>query len=134
MKIPPDRVAWLGAERGFRQSPQGLGPRQRFLLGECVRAYLPMDDRQRREFDELLAGESYTQVRAMNKTVYEEGIEQGEARGQRNLLRDQLQDRFGPLPPAVLTRLNDLPAERVSEVARSFWKAASLKDLGLSDD
>ena len=51
MKIPRDRVAWLGAEALRRLTEAPISDRQRFLLGECVTAYLPMDDDQRHEFE-----------------------------------------------------------------------------------
>jgi hypothetical protein len=111
MKIPLDRVAWLGAEALRRLTEAPLTDRQRFLLGECVQAYLPMDDAQRQEFDRLLSAEPFDKVRAMNQTVFEKGIEKGNIQGKRELLRDQLEDRFGPLPPRVLEQVMNLPAE-----------------------
>jgi hypothetical protein len=44
MKISPDQVAWLGAEALQRIGKAPLSDLQRFLLGECVQAYLPLDD------------------------------------------------------------------------------------------
>ena len=76
MKIPKDRVAWLGAEALRRiQASAPLSDQERFLLGECVAAYLPLDDASKREFERLLAAESCQGVQAMNKTSYEKGIE-----------------------------------------------------------
>jgi hypothetical protein len=43
MRIPRDRVAWLGAEALRRIQEAPLTDQQRFLLGECVQAYLPLD-------------------------------------------------------------------------------------------
>lgn len=40
MKTPPDRVAWLGAEALRRLTEAPLSEQERFLLGECVQAYL----------------------------------------------------------------------------------------------
>jgi hypothetical protein len=134
MKIPRDRVAWVGAEALRRLTEAPLTDRQRFLLGECVQAYLPMDDVQRQEFDRLLAAEPFAKVRAMNQTVFEKGIEKGNIQGKRELLRDQLEDRFGPLPPRVLERLMNLPVERLNPLARALLRAKSLKELALDDE
>jgi len=46
MRIPPERAAWLGAEALRRIQAAPLTDQQRFLLGECVEAYLPLDDAQ----------------------------------------------------------------------------------------
>jgi hypothetical protein len=81
MRIPPDRVAWLGAEALRRIQSAPLTDQQRFLLGECVQAYLPMDESQRQEFDRLVTTEPFRGVQAMNKTVYEQGIEKGIEKG-----------------------------------------------------
>ncbi len=89
-----------------------------------------MDSEQKREYEELLTGESYFKVRAMNKTVYETGVE----RGQKSLVGEQLQERFGPLPTKAVDRLDQLTAERLREVGKALLRANSLKELGLVDD
>src|SRR6266481_2248257 len=66
MRIPPDRVAWLGAEALRRIQGAPLPDQSKFLLGECVQAYLPLDDAQQREFEKLVATPEYQGVRAMN--------------------------------------------------------------------
>ena len=55
---------------------------QRFLLGECVQAYLPLDEAQQREFERLKTSAPYEGVLAMNKTWFEQGMEKGEAKGE----------------------------------------------------
>lgn len=69
----------------------------------------------------------------MNKTVYEEGMEKGEVKAPRRLLRNQLQDRFGPLNETVQARLAEMPVERLEVIGLALLKSTSLKDLGLSD-
>jgi hypothetical protein len=133
MKIPKERVAWLGAEalRRIQQAP--LTEQQRFLLAECVQAYLPLDAEQQREFERLVATEAYQGVRAMNTTWFEKGIAKGQELGQREILRQQLDKRFGPLAPPVLERLNQWPAERLAALALALFEARSLRELGLED-
>ena len=77
MKISPDRIAWLGAEALRRLASAPLTDQQRFLLGECVQAYLPLDDVQREQYERMIAGEEYSGVKTMNKTSFDKGLEQG---------------------------------------------------------
>lgn len=139
MKIPNDRVAWLGAEALRRIQGAPLSDQERFLLGECVQAYLPLDEAQQHEFERLLSTEIYHGVQAMNTTWYEKGLEQGIERGieqgvakeRRDSLRELLEERFGPLAPAVLARLEQLPVERLQPLRRAILKAQSLDELDL---
>ncbi len=128
MKIPKDRVAWLGAEALRRIQAAPLSDQERFLLGECVEAYLPLDEVQEREFERLLATESCQGVQAMNKTSYEKGVEQG----RRELMRELLEERFGSLDPEVLARLEQMPAEQVQLLHRAAVTAQSLRNWGWS--
>jgi hypothetical protein len=132
MKIPADRVAWLGAEALRRIQAAPLSDQQRFLLGECVQAYLPLDEAQQREFERLVAGEAYQGVQAMNTTWYEKGIEKGIEKGRRESLRELLEERFGALSPAVLARLDGLPAEHLPAM-KAVLIANSLEELGLAE-
>ncbi len=135
MRIPKERMGWLGAEALRRISSAPLTDQQRFLLGECVQAYLPLDDEQQREFQKLVATEPYRGVQAMNTTWFErgieEGIEKGIEKGHRELLREQLEERFGPLSETVLARLRQLPADQLSSLGRALMRAKSLRELGL---
>jgi hypothetical protein len=138
MRTPKERVAWLGAEALKRLTEADVSERRRFLLAECVQAYLPMDAAQRREFDRLIQAEPYAGVKAMNKTVYEQGLEQGIERGEtkarREMLRELAADQFGPLSPDTLARIDSLPAERLRALIKAVPRAKSLKDLGLADE
>lgn len=129
MRIPRDRMAWLGAEALRRIQELPLTEQKRFLLGECVQAYLPLDEEQQREFERLAATEPYKGVRAMNATWFEKGIE----KGRRELLLEQLEERFGPLPAGAAERLQEWPAERLTVLARAILHAQSLRELGLAD-
>jgi hypothetical protein len=125
MGIPKDRVAWLGAEALRRIKEAPLSEQRRFLLGECVQAYLPLDAEQQREFERLVATESYRGVQAMNTTWYE--------KGRQEMLREQLEERFGPLPAPVLERLQRLSTERLKALAKAVLHAQSLRELDLED-
>ena len=118
MKIPPDKVAWLGAEALKRIKEAPLSDQQRFLLGECVQAYLPLDEMQQAEFEKLAVSEPYKGVLAMNTTWYEKGIEKGIERGKRSILLQQLEDRFGPLSTQVQEKVEQLTADGLRAVVR----------------
>src|SRR5437588_5478212 len=129
MKIPKERVAWLGAQALQRIIKAPLPDQKRFLLSECVQAYLPLDEEQQQEYQRLVAGESYGEVRAMNVTWYEKGVE----KGRREMLRELLEDCFGPLPAPALERLQQASPERLAELRKKLRQAQSLRDLGLAD-
>ena len=44
MRMPKERIVELGAEALLRISEASVTEQQRFLLGECVEAYLPIDE------------------------------------------------------------------------------------------
>jgi hypothetical protein len=133
MRIPKDRVAWLGAEALRRIKEAPLTDQQRFLLGECVQAYLPLDEEQQREFEGLVATGPYSGVQAMNKTYYERGLERGWEEARRAILREQVEEKFGPLSRQVQERLERLPAERLAGLTKAVLRAESLRELGLED-
>ena len=117
MKIPPDRVDWLGAEALRRLTEAPLSEQERFLLGECVQAYLPLGEEQRSQFENLLQSGTYVEVRAINQTMYDKGIEkgiekgrqeerqegsqEGRQEGQVELICSLIEDRFGPVTAAI---------------------------------
>jgi hypothetical protein len=133
MRIPPERAAWLGAEALRRIQSAPLTDQKRFLLGECVQAYLPLDPEQQREFERLIATEPYQGVHAMNTTWYEKGLQKGREEGQRAVLRDQLEEKFGALSPQVQDRLQQLAADRLVRLTKAVLHAQSLRELGLED-
>jgi hypothetical protein len=133
MRIPKERVAWLGAEALRRIKDAPVTEQQRFLLAECVQAYLPLDAAQQREFERLVASAPYHGVQAMNVTWYEKGLEKGLEKGRREMLRTQLEERFGPLPTAVVERLEQMPGEQLLALGKALVRAHTLADLGLED-
>ena len=127
MRIPEGQAAWLGAEALRRLQEAPLTDQQRFLLTECVQAYLPLDEPQQRELERLVATERYQGVKAMNTTWFEKGIE----KERRDTLQELLEERFGPLSPEVLSKLQQLPVERLRPLQKAVPKAKSLDELPL---
>ena len=149
MKLPKGKAAEYGAEALRRLSEAStLNEQQRFLLGDCVEAYLPIDAMEAQHFRGIIEQNSTEGVRAMNKTRYdlavevgiEQGIEQGIERGidrgrlygQLEFLEAQLEAKFGPLAPNLVEGLRRSPHERLLGLARSLPSAQSLAELGLN--
>ena len=137
MNIPEESIAWVGAEALRKISQAPLQTHERFLLGECVRAYLPMWPEHRAEYDKLLATETFLGVKAMNKTIYEEGIEEGMERGMEQELLDcainVLEGRFGPLPAKVLADLKSRSRQELRSMITNSFRIKSLKALDFDE-
>jgi hypothetical protein len=133
MRMPRERVAWVGAEALRRLLEAPLTEQQRFLLAECVQAYLPLDEAQQREYEELIATPPYQGVKAMNATWFEKGIEKGIDKERRESLRELLEAKFGPLAPGVAEKIQQLPTDRLRALQKALLTAASLRELGLED-
>jgi hypothetical protein len=130
MRVPAARRAWLRAEalrRVYQECGESLYRRQ--LLGECVEAYLTLDAGQQQEFEALLRQERYQNMIPSMLTTYEKGERAGECK----IVRLQLEKRFGPLPEALLRRLEALPTERLDALALEVLENKTLSDLGLED-
>ena len=110
-------------------SGSALTDQQRFLLGDCVQAYLPLDEGQQAEFERMVTSERYEGVTAMNQTWFEKGIE----KGRREDVREMLEEQFGPLSPPAIAKLEQLTLDAGGEVRRALRHASSLKELGLEE-
>ena len=127
----------LGLEAWHRlvQAPENAY--RRYLLCDCVDAYLPLDDVQRQEFEQLLLNEPDPGVRTMATTLFErirqEGRQEGLLQGQRQFLLLQLAERFGPLHPRVYEVVETWSEEQLAAVGRALFSARSLQELGIED-
>ncbi len=65
----------------------------------------------------------------MNTTWYEKG-RQAE---RRVILRELVEERFGPLSAAVQQRLEQSPVEDLARLTKAVLRAQSLRELGLED-
>ncbi len=138
MKTPRRRRPRLKAEALQRLAGCGENEYRKFLLAECVQAYLPLDEpREQREFEQLLKTSEYREVQVMATTWFEQGIQEGRQQGRqeerRAILAVLLEERFGPLSASVRQKLENWPADRVGELIRKVLTANSLDELGLDD-
>jgi hypothetical protein len=127
MAMPAERQAEFKAQALDRVLKSKENAVRKTLLCECIEAYLPLEGPALAEYEDLLLTK-YPEVRAMALTTYEKGL----VEGQRALLKEMIEERFGPLSPAVRKRLAALSAERLVQVAKALMTADSLKDLGLA--
>lgn len=67
----------------------------------------------------------------MEMSLLDHVEQRGKLEGQRELLRRLLENRFGPLSPAVLARLEAWPGDRLTELGLALFTATSLTELGL---
>ena len=100
-----------------------------------------MGPEHRAEYDKLHATETFVGVKAMNKTFYEEGIEEGIRRGMvegiERGMRQELLDcainglegRFGPLPAKILADLKSLSRQELMFMLTKSYRITSLDAL-----
>jgi hypothetical protein len=133
MRKPADRHPWFKVEALQHLTEMPLDDRRKYLLAECVDAYLPLRTVQEQaEFERLLQEQQYEEANKMTApTIYEEGLQQGKATGQRELLLELLESQFGPLSDEVRQRVEQLPPDQLPELGRKLLKAQSLAELGL---
>src|SRR5262249_41656721 len=74
MKISKEHAAWLGAEALRRIEEAPLTDQRRYLLAECVQAYLPLDEHQQTMFEQLLVGESFQGARVMTTSILDRAL------------------------------------------------------------
>ncbi len=143
MRVSPERRLELGQEawRRLVQCPENAY--RRYLLCECVDAYLPLDEEQRRAYETSILSDPDPGVRTMSMTLFEkfreqgrqEGLQQGVQQGRQEALRVSLElllgRLFGPLSAEVKGQLASLSAEKLDDLLHASVQAQSLEELGL---
>ena len=108
---------------------------RKYLLCECVEAYLPLEEVQMKEYENLLVTPPYRGARKYGKTSFELGEEYGQEKGKTEgtlrILREQLAYRFGPLSEEASKRLNASSEAQLLDLGKKLLTATSLSELGL---
>jgi hypothetical protein len=149
MRTSPDRRVELYAESLKRIAISGENDFRRFLLAECLETYATLDDDQQRKLQAMLSTEQFQEAKPLMTTTYERGKADGKAEGKaegrlegkregmlvdrREIAILQLEGRFGPLAVVVHQRVNEMSLEELGDLLAKFFKASSLKELGLED-
>jgi hypothetical protein len=139
MRVPPERVAWLGSEALRKLEEAELTEQQRYLLGECVHNYLSMEDEQRAEYQRMMSGVPTGRTEYMKKTLarhyYDEGLAIGRDEGKHvtalEFAESLLAAKFGALPAEALAKLRELTDDELKAVALRALTTPSLDQLGL---
>jgi hypothetical protein len=137
MRVAPERRLELGLEawRRLLQCPENAY--RRYLLCECLDAYMPLNEEQRDFYEQKILTDPDPGVRVMGTGLFEkfrqEGIAAGRAEGQREMLLAQLEAKFGTLSSNLKQRVETLPADKLKEVSVAIVKAQSLLEIGLGE-
>jgi hypothetical protein len=84
MRVPREKRVRFGAEVLRRLAVECKeNDYRKFLLTECIEAYLNLDEKQRLEFAELLQVEPYKEIQPMMMTTFEKGVAKGLEEAQR---------------------------------------------------
>lgn len=141
MKPPPGQKPQLKAHAWQRIAAAELTEFDRFLLSDCVDAYLGLDAAEEASFQSILQQPGFDEVRVMATTTFEkgleqgleqgieQGIEQGEANGVRRARRFVLRRRFGALPQEFDARLEALSEDELMQLLEQATDVSRLCDL-----
>jgi hypothetical protein len=130
MRVPEERRAELKAEALERVATSGQSDLRKWLLCECVEAYLPLEGPHLAEYERLLRTERYREALTMATTSFE----RGRADGERAVLQRMLTRKFGPLSETAKTRLGSWSEERLLQAADDLIAGRSLREIGLEDE
>ena len=106
---PANTRHWAGKAALTRIADAPLSDQQRFLLSECVTAYLPVSPAQGAELQRFLDIETTGRLKAMNVTTYDRGRAVGRQEGR------QEGARFGRIQ--LLQSMLNLPVAGEDELA-----------------
>jgi len=103
---------------------------RRFLLAECIQAYLPLTlPEEKARFEQVTMHDSYAKVRTMATTWFEEGIEKGIEQGERQFALKMLAKRFGNVTEEARQKVAQWPLESLAELIDRAYQIDSLDSL-----
>jgi hypothetical protein len=130
MKVPREQRVELGLEALTRLAACPENDYRKHLLGACVQEYLPLSAAEWDEYNRRIVSEPRYQGALAMQNPRDEQVR---AEGERRLLQEQLEERFGPITGKVRDRLAAWPSEQLRTLGRALLKAQSLKELGLDE-
>lgn len=138
MRIQADRRAWHRAEALNRVLCSPVNEYRKYLLAECVQAYLPLNQpEEQQEFERLLATDQYQEVQRMAVTWFEQGLEQGLERGleqgERKLALAVLERRFGSVSDELRRCVDQWPEDKLAELIDRAYQVTSAEELPIRD-
>ena len=119
MKIPREKILEWGVEALRRIDGLSLTEQKRYLLGDCVEAYIDVDDSTLAAFHNRLERNATGRLKPMNKTRVELAEERGEQKGRqegrqeglilatRAVLRELLEAKYGSIPEELENEISE---------------------------
>lgn len=99
-----------------------------FLLVDIIKTYCELSEEQTERYERLIAREEYQRVLDTELTWADKMV----LRGKREALLSLLTQKFGPLPAAITTRVDEEESVKVVDGwLEGVLTASSLEDLGL---
>ena len=135
MRVPPDYRPEFKARALKRVLESSENEYRRFLLAECIQAYLPLTlPEEKARFDQVITmHDGYAEVRTMATTWYEEGIEKGIPlgieKGERQLALKLLAKRFGNVTEEAQQKVSEWPLESLADLIDRAYQINSLESL-----
>src|SRR5579863_944347 len=115
-----------------RIAKSGENDIRRFLLAECLEAYINLDEQQRQQFQALLDTQQFREAKPLMITTYErgkaegkiegraEGIQEGKLEGKLETCRENvlliLSTRFAPLSPAIQHKVAEITLDQLRQL------------------
>jgi len=129
MKLPATDRARIKAEGMARIARAKENSARAALLAECFDNYLELTPADVPEY-ERLQKEQFPEGEQVVNSIEE----RGRVKAIREIVRKQLEKKFGSLPTETSEKLATLPVKRLEEIALAYTDVASLKELGLADE
>ena len=136
--MTPGKMSWPEiVAHCFHQVVEGpLTDVQRSLLIESMQTYINLTQQEHREVQRFVAPQEYEEIQDMVTTFSEKmirkGIQKGIQEGKRDSLIRLMRARFGRIPRAIRTRVEQIDsAGKLDELLERTITASSLEDMGL---
>ncbi len=147
MKIPRGRAAELGRQALLRLQSSDLAEQKKYLLEECVEAYLPVAADEMAVIRDTIRKTSGETIVTRNLTSYDLGLAAGRQEGREQGLEQGLEEgiriglietaealldtKFGLLSESTLAALRGKSTVELRALVKAVFAAPSLSDLGL---
>ena len=130
MKVSPEDRLRVRADALKRIVESDESKQAKYLLAECVHAYMKLDASEEQEFDKMVRNNpEYKDIPMIKMAWYKEGEEAGLKEGERRALTRILRKRFGEVPPALEARLGSMSDEDLDQLLDDAIDASRLEDL-----
>jgi hypothetical protein len=133
MQTSPERRVELYAESLKRIALSSENDFRRYILTECLEAYVKLDEAQQQEFEDLWNSEQYREVKPIMITTIERAKAEGRIEERREMTLFLLNEKFGPMRSEIQQRIALLTLEQLQQLGSKLIKASSLKELSLEE-